>query len=188
MPWDADHKEQTRERIVDAAARLFTQEGFDRVTIDEVMREAALTRGAFYAHFKNKAELYQCAIIAGARQAKRLLEMAGERDVSKIAEHYLAIGDAEHHDLYCPLAFFVTDMTQRDEAIRETYTQALAGYIELLQSMQLPAARARQVSVMMIGGLALARATTDRELKRQLLDDCLKGVRDLVALSRAEAL
>lgn len=185
MPWDAEHKEQTRERIVDAAARLFTQEGFDRVTIDDVMREASLTRGAFYAHFKNKAELYQCAIIAGAKQAKRILAMAGERDVSKIAEHYLAIGDAEHHDIYCPLAFFVTDMTQRDEAIRDTYTRALAGYIELLQGMQLPAARARQAAVMMIGGLALARATTDSNLKRQLLNDCLAGVRDLVALSSA---
>lgn len=181
MPWHADHKEQTRERIVDAAACLFTREGFDRITIDDVMREANLTRGAFYAHFKNKAELYQQAIIAGARQAKRLLEMADDHDVSKLAEHYLAIGDAEHHDLFCPLAFFVTDMTQRDDAIRTTYTKALAGYIELLEAMRLSPDHARQAAVMMIGGLALSRATTDALLKQQLLDSCLAGVRRLVA-------
>ncbi|WP_420828110.1 TetR family transcriptional regulator [Marinagarivorans cellulosilyticus] len=40
------------------------------------MKAAGITRGAFYAHFKHKAELYQYAIIAGAKYAKAVLEMA----------------------------------------------------------------------------------------------------------------
>ena len=76
MAWTEQHKTQSRERIVDSAAQLFTQLGFDSVSIDDVMQAAGLTRGAFYAHFKNKAELYQCAIIAGAKQAKAVLERA----------------------------------------------------------------------------------------------------------------
>lgn len=183
MAWTEEHKIQSRERIVDSAALLFTQYGFDSVSIDDVMKAAGLTRGAFYAHFKNKAELYQYAILAGARQAKALLEQAEEFTVSSIAEHYLRLGDASHPESFCPLAFFVTDMTQRDSKIRNTYTQALKGYIEILESMALSPDKARQAAVMMIGGLALSRAITDEVLREDLLQSCLAGVRVLVMQS-----
>lgn len=180
MAWTEQHKIQSRERIVDSAAQLFTQKGFDSVSIDEVMQLAGLTRGAFYAHFKNKAELYQYAIIAGAKQAKVVLERADNFDAPSMAEHYLRIGDANNPSSFCPLAFFVTDMTQRDSKIRNTYTQALKGYIEILESMSLSPSKARQAAVMMIGGLALSRAITDEVLRENLLQSCLAGVRLLV--------
>ena len=187
MAWKEQHKIESRERIVDSAAQLFTQLGFDSVSIDDVMKAAGLTRGAFYAHFKNKAELYQCAIIAGAKQAKAVLERAEDFSVLSMAKHYLRIGDANHPDSFCPLAFFVTDMTQRDSKIRNTYTQALKGYIEILESMALSPDKARQAAVMMIGGLALSRAITDELLREDLLQSCLAGVRVLVAQSAEQA-
>ncbi|BCD96355.1 hypothetical protein [Marinagarivorans cellulosilyticus] len=57
-------------------------------------------------------------------------------------EHYLRIGDVNHAEIFCPLAFFVTDMTQRDSKIRSTYTQALKGCIEMLEGMTLSTDRA----------------------------------------------
>ena len=179
MAWAEQHKENSRERIVDCAALLFTRHGFDNVSIDQVMRAAGLTRGAFYAHFKNKAELYQQAIIAGARQAKAVLDAADSFNVGAMAEHYLRIGDAQNPDSFCPLAFFVTDMTQRDDNIRHTYTQALQGYIAILEDMALTPDKARQAAVMMIGGLALCRAITDDALREAMLQSCLAGVRSL---------
>ena len=47
MPYPANHKARTRERIVEAARELFNGLGFDRVTIDMVMARAGLTRGGF---------------------------------------------------------------------------------------------------------------------------------------------
>ncbi len=172
---------------MDSAAKLFTQQGFDSVSIDDVMKAAGLTRGAFYAHFKNKAELYQYAIIAGAKQAKAILELAEDFNAVSMAEHYLRIGDVNHAEIFCPLAFFVTDMTQRDSKIRSTYTQALKGYIEILEGMALSPDKARQAAVMMIGGLALSRAITDDVLCEALLQSCLSGVRVLVAQSTETA-
>lgn len=66
MPWNANHKVESREKILQAAARLFTQNGYDAVSIDDVMREAGLTRGAFYAHFRSKSDIYNQAILTGA--------------------------------------------------------------------------------------------------------------------------
>src|SRR5262247_110209 len=62
MRYLEDHKEETRQRIVSRAARLFNRKGFTDVTIDEIMTEAGLTHGGFYRHFGGKDELYAEAI------------------------------------------------------------------------------------------------------------------------------
>ena len=59
MPYSPEHKQQTRERIIECARMLFNRHGFDRVTIDMVMERAALTRGGFYNHFKSKEDLFR---------------------------------------------------------------------------------------------------------------------------------
>ena len=176
MGWKKEHKAQSREKIIDSAAWLFTRHGFDSVSIDQVMQHAGLTRGAFYAHFKNKAELYQHAILAGAKQAKLLMEAADEHTPAAMAEHYLRIGDENHADNFCPLAFFVTDMVQREKPIQETYTMAFEGYVNILEGMGLAADKARQTAVLMIGGLAISRAITDEGLKEEVIQACMAGV------------
>ena len=67
MPYTAEHKQQTRERIVESARRLFNRRGFDEVSIDQIMSQAGLTRGGFYNHFQTKEELYCEALSAFAR-------------------------------------------------------------------------------------------------------------------------
>ena len=58
MPFPPQHKQQTRQRIVESARGLFNRRGFTEVSIDEIMAGAGLTRGGFYNHFKSKEELY----------------------------------------------------------------------------------------------------------------------------------
>ena len=59
MPYAAEHKQETRKRIVQSARRLFNRRGFAEVSIDEIMEHAGLTRGGFYKHFDAKEGLYQ---------------------------------------------------------------------------------------------------------------------------------
>ena len=63
MPYTTQHKQETRERIIRCARRLFNRKGFAEVTIDEIMRDAGLTRGGFYRHFTAKDELYSEALL-----------------------------------------------------------------------------------------------------------------------------
>ena len=62
MPYSAEHKLQTRQRILESARRLFNSKGFAQVSIGEVMENAGLTHGGFYRHFKDKDELYAEAV------------------------------------------------------------------------------------------------------------------------------
>ncbi|MFO7593510.1 MAG: TetR family transcriptional regulator [Pseudomonadota bacterium] len=49
---------QTRQQLIDAARRVFHRHGVSRSSLEQVAREAGLTRGALYWHFKNKIELF----------------------------------------------------------------------------------------------------------------------------------
>lgn len=49
--------EQTRSKILDAAAHLFCTRGIGQTTLEQIAREAGATRGAFYWHFKDKTDV-----------------------------------------------------------------------------------------------------------------------------------
>lgn len=50
--------EATLEKLVDAALHLFGEAGYERATVDRICAEAGYSKGAFYAHFKSKEELF----------------------------------------------------------------------------------------------------------------------------------
>ena len=62
MPLSAEHKKQSRQKILESAFFLFTEQGFENVSIDVIMKKAGMTRGAFYAHFASKSDLYKESI------------------------------------------------------------------------------------------------------------------------------
>src|SRR3990170_5584981 len=51
-------REETRARLMDAAIGIFARSGFDRATVDEIVREAGFSKGAFYVHFESKEDLF----------------------------------------------------------------------------------------------------------------------------------
>ncbi len=70
MRFDKGHKEQTRRRIVETAARRFRKEGVEAVGIAGLMADAGLTHGGFYAHFASKEELVRAALEEASDQGR----------------------------------------------------------------------------------------------------------------------
>ncbi|HEY8524789.1 MAG TPA: TetR/AcrR family transcriptional regulator [Acidimicrobiales bacterium] len=67
--------EETRNRLIEAAGRVFAERGFEGARIAEIAREAGLSSGAIYAHYGSKAELLLEAIRShGADELNQLLE------------------------------------------------------------------------------------------------------------------
>lgn len=181
MPWSPDQKKHTHERILSSAAKLFTQKGFDHVGINEVMQEAGLTRGAFYAHFTSKAELYAESIGTAARCAHRtaLAQMDGEFDMARVVHGYLSEAHRQGEAINCPLALLITDIGQRDDEVRKAYTQVFKGFAGLIKDNGgevVAQDEALRKAVLMVGGMAISRAINDEAFAMQLLDACREGV------------
>lgn len=179
MPWSPEHKQQTRERILDSAARLFALNGYDKVGINDVMADAGLTRGAFYAHFSSKTQLYAEAIVTSALQGRAMLHPDENQppQLEALINGYLSLEHRQGEQVRCPLAFLTTDISQREEQVRDTYTRVFKGFVNALQQHLNPEdaaseQQALRTAVVMIGGMAIARAINDEELAGSLLEVC----------------
>lgn len=62
MPYSTDHKVTSRKRILQSAIELFSRQGFEKVSIGQIMKLARMTHGAFYAHFASKEALYHASV------------------------------------------------------------------------------------------------------------------------------
>ncbi len=51
-------RQETRRRLIEAALLVFAHQGFERATVDEIVREAGFSKGAFYVHFESKEDLF----------------------------------------------------------------------------------------------------------------------------------
>ncbi len=189
MPYPSSHKPKTRERILQSAARLFSWQGFDKVSIDEVMADAGLTRGAFYSHFSDKSALYAEAIAYAAKQsqlAKYVPELPVDEGLRALVDVYLSHEHVGGQSFPCPLAFLVTDVSQRDPQVRNTYTRVYQGMVNRIGKLleEQPEREKRlAATAMMIGGVAIARALDDAQTRGELLTACRKFVPELLEVS-----
>jgi AcrR family transcriptional regulator len=177
MPYPKDHKAKTRERILEAARVLFNRHGYDRVTIDQVMAEAGLTRGGFYAHFSCKEDLFADAMTSflegrGARwraaegidpQARQLL-MA-----QRMVDAYLSRRHLDDLDGHCPLIAYATDAARAGQRVRESYRRLVEAMVWLFEN-NLDGdegdrrQRALSLTALCVGGMILARTLPESEI------------------------
>jgi AcrR family transcriptional regulator len=81
----------TRARLLDAAAEVFCERGYEGTTVSEVARRAGLTTGAIYANFRDKAELLLKTIERGSAEVVSDMEAARSQGVSA-ADRLLLMG------------------------------------------------------------------------------------------------
>src|SRR5215212_9077376 len=177
MRYGKDHKQATRQRIVDAAGRRFKQDGIDAAGVAAVMSDAGLTNGAFYGHFTSKEDLV-ANVLAEQLRAQRHSFDAQSSDRTGLEAFIRAYLSPQHRDECadgCPSAALLDEIARRPAATRQVFTDELMGVIDDIASRLDPtdanAARTDALTIfgLMVGTLQLARALTDRDLSDQLL-------------------
>src|SRR5215208_2193450 len=177
MRYGKDHKQATRQRIVEAAGRSFKQDGIDGAGVAAVMSDAGLTNGAFYAHFTSKEDLVANVLADQLRAQRRSLdsEPSDRAGLEAFVRSYLS---RQHRDQCadgCPSAALLDEIARRPAATRQVFTDELMGVIDDIASRLDPtnteAAQTDALTVfgLMVGTLQLARALIDRDLSDQLL-------------------
>ena len=180
MRYDTEHKQKTRELVLQAAARAIRSDGPDRVGVAGVMAEAGLTHGGFYAHFKSKDELVAAAIGQMFAQASARLEHeTADRDpaegLAAYVDFYLSKKHRDARGFGCPMAALASDVPRLSGPAREQFalgvqhsTAGLAGKLALLGHAE-PEAGARSMIAELIGALSLARIEQDAKRSDAIL-------------------
>lgn len=196
MRYDAEHKQKTRAKVLEVAAKAIRQDGPDRIGVAGVMAEAGLTHGGFYAHFKSKDELVAAAIEqmfeeARARVAHEMEGRAPAAGLSAYIDFYLSKKHRDARSFGCPMAALSSDLPRLPEETRALFaagarrmSDALAekftamGYAE-------PNALARSTVSELVGALSLARVETDAKRSDAILADSRLSLKKRLGLESA---
>lgn len=177
---------QNREKIIEVAAKLFRERGFDGIGVADLMKAAGLTHGGFYGHFESKEDLmaHACgrALDDSLAIFQKLSEQGGGHALSAIASTYLSPAHRDQPGKGCALAALGAESARHGSPVRVAFTQGVRSALDLLtkvvpgRSKQVKRERALATYASMIGALVLARAVDDPELSEEVLRSVLASV------------
>ncbi|WP_293897827.1 TetR/AcrR family transcriptional regulator [Phenylobacterium sp.] len=178
MRYSDTHKEETRRKVVRAAATAVRAKGPDGVGVAEIMAQAGLTHGGFYAHFPNKEALVVAALEEAfgqsARRFARMTDGLSHVDaLTAFVDSYVSSEHRAHPERGCPIATLSSDLPRQGRAVRDAYEGGVRRLIARLASW-LPedrAALAPSLLAEMAGAVSLSRAISDDDAAAQLLAD-----------------
>jgi TetR/AcrR family transcriptional repressor of nem operon len=176
----ADHN---RIAITEASARLFREQGVDKVSVAELMAAAGLTHGGFYGHFESKEELAgeacRWAFDRSAERWEKRIADKGDRSVARAAltDNYLSAQARSGPEGSCPATMFAADVARNSAhaPIRAAYVAGLEELLKILASVQdTGAPRGDREAALadlatMVGGLILAKATQGEPISDEFL-------------------
>jgi TetR/AcrR family transcriptional repressor of nem operon len=172
---------QNRQRILEAAARLFREHGFDGVSVADVMKAAGLTHGGFYGHFESKDALIQEAMaqpIAAAQSRNRTaaaLSSAATQSAADFVDGYLSKRHRDNRADGCPVAGLGSEAARASPEVRASLTKSIEEQIERFSAASpgtTVAARRRAAITTyaaMVGAITLARVVDDEKLSAEIL-------------------
>jgi AcrR family transcriptional regulator len=179
-------REQSHERILDAAARAVRRSGVAGVGVAEVMKEAGLTHGGFYAHFESRDALLAEALehagsqsIARVRERMRVRTDAGESQLRALVCEYLSEPHVEALELGCPVAAIASEMPRAPGALREVARNRVRGLATLVETALPPGSPAGSAWVIvssLVGALQMARVLGPEGGAGEVLKACSEAL------------
>ena len=171
-------KETTHDRIVEVASRALRRNGYAGVGVADVMEEAGLTHGGFYAHFESRDVLLVEALERASRESSeavsRVVRRRSEKGISgfrSLVETYLADTQLASPETGCPVAALACEMPRQSQMVREASVlrvqRLIAGVRAILPKKH--RAAASLIAGTLVGSLQLARALGDNAEGREVL-------------------
>jgi TetR/AcrR family transcriptional repressor of nem operon len=159
-----------RQKILEAASRLFRERGFDDVSVAEVMKAAGLTHGGFYGHFKSKDDLISQALTHALDDAR-----ADDAQLPQFIARYVSSEHCQNIAGGCAIAALGVETARQGPEARAAMTAGLRRRLELFTERSAgkgPKEKRRAAigtSAAMLGAVILARLADDPQLSDEIL-------------------
>lgn len=184
MRYSETHKEETRRKVLKAAATAVRAKGPDGVGVAEIMAHAGLTHGGFYAHFPNKEALVAAAITeafdqSGRRFARLTEGMSGPEALSAFVDIYVTREHRDHPERGCPIAALSSELPRQSAAVRSAYERGVLNLIGRVARWLPDERKAHAASLVaeMAGSVVVSRAISDPEAAERLLADARRNLK-----------
>jgi len=162
-----NRRETTHDRIVDVASRTLRRSGYAGVGVADVMKQAGLTHGGFYAHFESRDALLAEAIERAGRDSaaniSRRIAAArtrGHSTLRGLVEGYLSDEHLQSAETGCVVAATSSEMPRQTAALRALSSARVTNLIAMVRQALPKSGSQEQATVIaatMVGALQLAR-------------------------------
>ena len=198
MRYSERHKEETRKKVVRAAAATVRAKGPDGVGVAEIMAEVGLTHGGFYAHFPNKEALVAAAIEEAFGQSRRRFArmtegMTPAQALTAFIDAYVSTDHRNNPQRGCPISTLTSDLPRQGPLVRGAFDTGVANVIARIEAWlpeDDPKTRRSLASSMMAemaGAVSLARAVSDAAMAESLLEASRARIKSRAGLTGATA-
>jgi TetR/AcrR family transcriptional regulator, transcriptional repressor for nem operon len=183
MPYPAGHHPAVKKRIIDSARRLFNLNGFESVSLQQIMAGAGLTHGGFYSYFRSKSDLY--AAVLGCFFTDPEWKSCWEgvhvdlssTDVGpQVVRAYLSRQHFEDVENSCPMVALPTDVARSGKSAKVAFETVFKAMVSVLERSLSQNGRrrvtAQSIAALCIGGMVVARTLDDRGLADELRGAC----------------
>jgi len=183
MRYEKGRKEASRQKILEVAAERFRSDGIAATGLATIMSDAGLTNGAFYPHFRSKADLVR-ETVAAATSATRFGNFIAEEGLDVALDAYLSPEHRDDPGQGCPLAALLPELARQPLETRRVYADNFLALARELASA-LPAKTkdpegvAIAIYATLIGSVQLARAAEGTNLSDRILAAGRDAVRAL---------
>ena len=178
--YSAEHKRETRERILHTASRHFRRRGGKGVAIADLMGKLKLTHGGFYKHFDSKEQLLTEAVAKAFEETEGKFNerVSGARpgtELRALIEGYLSLEHCADAGGGCPMAALATEVGRLPRPVRAQIDQAIKQRVKRVSRL-MPGAteKEREQKTMallsgLIGTVSVARALSDPKARKAVL-------------------
>lgn len=194
MRYAKTHKQETRDRVVKIAAKMMREKGPEGVGVADVMREADLTHGGFYAHFPSKeaflTESLKHILMQAVEKRRELTEGLGPREaLAAYVDYYVSAAHRDHPGNGCPIVALNSELPRQSKTFRTAFDEGVKRLIDWLAQLMAAAGMANSEKLAaatlsaMVGAVALSRALSDRDLSDALLKTANSGIKTQLGLT-----
>src|SRR2546421_171794 len=137
--YPAEHKQATRGRILAASERLLKRDGFERASVEAVMREAGLTVGGFFPDFESEEDLARQAVLYGieesfARLTRGLDRLDDRALVRALIARYLEQATDSKLEQACPLTVLLPEVARSPRGFRDEFAARTAALLRTVET------------------------------------------------------
>jgi TetR/AcrR family transcriptional repressor of nem operon len=196
LRYSKGRKRETYDRILTAASVQLKKNGSNGIGIASLMREAGLTQGGFYSHFRSRDDLVNKAFDVAmdqttSRWKKLSADLPAIDGLEAIVRAYLCAKHRDNPGDGCALPAFAAEMGRCNKATKKSFSIKLEEMIDVVAAhfTDIPAREARQLAISaistMMGAITLARASAGQDLSAEILEAGAKALTARKALTPA---